>query len=102
MAMTETGTSHLRNSSTATPTCSERSSSSIRHRGLDYYQRTVLKRSGYRRGIEKNKTGITVAGILGGLAIVLIAIIVIIQTGVWATVAPQFGLPAITSIGQIL
>ena len=28
-----------------------------------------------RRGIEKNKTGITVAGILGGLAIVLITII---------------------------
>ena len=51
---------------------------------------------------RKNKTGITVAGILGGLAIVLIAIIVIIQTGVWATVAPQFGLPAITSISQIL
>ena len=51
---------------------------------------------------RKNKTGITVAGILGGLAIVLITIIVIIQTGVWATVAPQFGLPAITSISQIL
>ena len=49
---------------------------------------------------RKNKTGITVAGILGGLAIVLITIIVIIQTGVWATVAPQFGLPAITSISQ--
>ena len=49
---------------------------------------------------RKNKTGITVAGILGGLAIVLIAIIVIIQTGVWATVAPQFGLPAITSISH--
>ena len=32
----------------------------------------------------------------------LITIIVIIQTGVWATVAPQFGLPAITSISQIL
>lgn len=74
----------------------------IRHRGrLDHHQRTVLEEETVVAS-RKNKTGITVAGILGGLAIVLITIIVIIQTGVWATVAPQFGLPAITSISQIL
>lgn len=51
---------------------------------------------------RRGKTGITIAGVFGGVAIILITIIVIIQTGAWALVAPQFGLTPITSISQLL
>ena len=37
---------------------------------------------------RRGKTGITIAGVFGGVAIILITIIVIIQTGAWALVAP--------------